>query len=329
MKEIRKLQVTAGGTYILTIPKEWAETLKAEKGTMLNMELDNGSIIISSNMIRETESHSINMAGIVDRKSLELRIISSYILGHDITEIYSEDHDNEWKDWVKETLKGLIGIEISEEYSGRILLQNLIDPYKFDLTSSMDKFVKNSMAVLSDSIISLSRNENFLSKDAYNRGKELIRTYRLLMRLVILAGKDKELCTKYRFSNLTDTTMVAIAIREIGRIAYYAMRTAEHSSEFEYKLDTSLLESLKDMEKLTEEMVTKSFKSLMERDISLASWVMDSMVRIREIYEKIMESSSFLNMKGRLTISLIVRDLRAIAGYAVALADDSILGIST
>ena len=53
MKEIRKLQVTAGGTYILTIPKEWAETLKAEKGTMLNMELDNGSIIISSNMIRE------------------------------------------------------------------------------------------------------------------------------------------------------------------------------------------------------------------------------------------------------------------------------------
>ena len=46
----------------------------------------------------------------------------------------------------------------------------------------------------------------------------------------------------------------------------------------------------------------------------------------RKMYEKIMESKSLLNMEGRLTISLIVRDLRAIAGYAVALADDSILG---
>jgi phosphate uptake regulator len=328
MREIRKLQETVGGTYIITIPKEWADEMQISKGSMVNMDIDNGSIIISnSELKRETEAHSIDISNVKDKKALELSIISSYILGHDITELFSsEPTNNDWKDWVKEALKGLIGIEISEEYSDRILLQNLIDPYKFNLFNSMEKFLRNSMAVLSDSIISLQKQGSFLSNDAYNRGKELIRTYRLLFRLIILAGKDKSLCSNFGLQNLTDTTLYTVAIREMGRISYYAMRTAQHSSEFQNELSTDIVSDLLQIEELTSRMVLNAFNSLVTKDISKTSWVMDSMIHIRQLYEKIMESKSLLNMEGRLTISLIVRDLRAIAGYAVALADDSILG---
>ena len=328
MREIRKLQETVGGTYIITIPKEWAEEMQISKGSMVNMDMDNGSIIISnSELKRETEAHSIDISNVKDKKALELSIISSYILGHDITELFSsEPTNNDWKDWVKEALKGLIGIEISEEYADRILLQNLIDPYKFNLFNSMEKFLRNSLAVLSDSIISLQKQGSFLSNDAYSRGKELIRTYRLLFRLIILAGKDKSLCSNFGLQNLTDTTLYTVAIREMGRISYYAMRTAQHSSEFQHELNSDIVGDLLQMEELTSSMVLNAFNSLVTKDISKTSWVMDSMIHIRQLYEKIMESKSLLNMEGRLAISLIVRDLRAIAGYAVALADDSILG---
>ncbi|MHB8372011.1 MAG: PhoU domain-containing protein [Thermoplasmataceae archaeon] len=329
MKELRKLQTTAGGTFILTIPKEWIELMQLKKGSMLSMSVDNNNISVTNpDLKREPESFSINVDSLSDRKSLELSIISSYIQGHDITEIHSKEEDSkEWKEWLRETLKGLIGIEISEEYSDKILLQNLIDPYKFDLTNAMGKFMKNSIAVLSDSIDSLVNKKVALSKDAFIRGKELIRTYRMLMRLAILSSRDTNLSSRYGFKHATQAIVFIIAIREMGRIAYYAMRTAEHATEFTEKLPQNIALNVIQMMQITSEMVNKSFVSLTNKDIKIASEVIDCMPKVRELFEEIMENDLFLKMKGRLTISLIIRDLRAVAGYAVALADDSVLGI--
>ncbi|MHB8361294.1 MAG: PhoU domain-containing protein [Thermoplasmataceae archaeon] len=166
-----------------------------------------------------------------------------------------------------------------------------------------------------------------LSKDAFIRGKELIRTYRMLMRLAILSSRDTNLSSRYGFKHATQAIVFIIAIREMGRIAYYAMRTAEHATEFTEKLPQNIALNVIQMMQITSEMVNKSFVSLTNKDIKIASEVIDCMPKVRELFEEIMENDLFLKMKGRLTISLIIRDLRAVAGYAVALADDSVLGI--
>ena len=329
MKEIRKLQVTAGGTYILTLPREWVESMGLSRGSPVSLGFENNEIsLIPAGSRIQQEARSINVKSFADRKLLELSITASYIQGQDVTQITSAgDEPHEWKAWSRDALKGLVGVEILEEYSDRILLQNLIDPYKFDLVRLMEKFSRNSSAVLMDAISSLVSGNRDLASDAFERGTELIRNYRLLMRLAILSSREKELRRQYEIDSLSRVIVNVIAIREMGRIAYYAMRTAQHVMEFSEKLDPAIAEQLVRMERETTEMTRRSFLSLIERNLKVASQVIDRMSAVRELYEKIHESDQFMKSGNRLPLSLIIRDIRAVAGYAVALADDAVLGV--
>ena len=42
----RKLQTTAGGTYIVTLPKEWVEKLRLKKGDLVSTEMEEDSLVI-------------------------------------------------------------------------------------------------------------------------------------------------------------------------------------------------------------------------------------------------------------------------------------------
>ena len=68
-------------------------------------------------------------------------------------------------------------------------------------------------------------------------------------------------------------------------------------------------------------------KALLSREIAAADSVFRKMPQVRQLYE----SGFTLPMKGAAAdayhLSLILRDVRGIAGYAVALADDAVLGI--
>ena len=76
-------------------------------------------------------------------------------------------------------------------------------------------------------------------------------------------------------------------------------------------------------------MQTLAMKALLSRDIGAADSVFRKMPMVRQLYE----SGFTLPMKGKgrdaYHLTLILRDVRGIAGYAVALADDAVLGIFT
>ncbi|MCL4328736.1 MAG: phosphate uptake regulator PhoU [Candidatus Thermoplasmatota archaeon] len=329
MKEMRKLQITKGGTYIATLPKEWIESLGLSRGSPITLGMENGEIWISKPGQRpQVEPREIDAESFGDRKLLEIGIMASYIQGHDVTRITSGNPGNrEWKTWARDALKGLVGIEIWDDSSDSIKLQNLIDPYKFDLTKMMEKFSANCASVLTDAISSLVTQNAGLASDAFDRGNELTRTYRMLMRLAMLSSKEKDLRKHFGFLSLSEVIVTVIAIREMGRIAYYAMRTAQHVPEIKGSISDAMGEKLHQMEKVTSDMQRKAFFSFMNRSLKVASQVIDTMPKVRNLYAQIHESSDFTKLASRLPMALIIRDIRAVAGYAVALADDAVLGI--
>ncbi len=329
MKEIRKLQVSAGGTYIVTVPKQWIEEIGLAKGNPVIMSMENGEIIISpAERKPPQESRSINAGTFEHRKLLELALTASYIQGYDVTQIFSENPENHvWKEWARSALEGLVGVEVLEDYSDRMLLQNLVDPFKFDFMRMLEKFSRNASAVLADAVQAIVTGDGDLASDAFYRGSELTKSYRLLMRLAMLSARDKEVRRQFGIESISGVIVNVIATREMGRIAYYAMRTSEHVLEFHERLPERISELLVSMEKQAREMQRKAFLALLERNIRLASQVIDSMGSVRDIYNEMHESAEYSAIKGKLPLAIIIRDIRAIAGYAVALADDSVLGV--
>jgi len=327
--EIRKLQTTAAGTFIVTIPKEWTQKLSLKRGDLVSVELEENDIVISPTKTKmSSESKSLNIDQFKDQKLLELCITASYIQGHDITEIVSSSKINpDQKRWIRQAVDGLIGVEIEEDYADRLILQNLIDPSKFHIDKLLEKFSTTSGAVFQDAINALIQNDLTLAQDAYERGEQSTKLYRLLMRQALHAARSRKMRDEMDLPDVSNVVVKIIATREIGRMAYYAMRIAQHVSEIEKKLDEQIIAIIQKMAKITGEMQEQSLKALLNRDLDLASTIIDKMVSVRKLYESAYTLIPKHSERSSLALSLIIRDIRAVAGYAVALADDAVLGV--
>lgn len=328
--EVRKLQTTAAGTYIVTIPKDWVAKLGLEKGGLVYLELEDADIVLSPvNSRPSSQSRPLRIDKVGDETMLELSITASYIQGHDITEVVSKERIlPERKGWIRNAVDNLVGVEIAEEYSDRVVLQNLVDPLKFDLAKSMERFSATSLAVLSDAARAFAEGDKVLAQDAYERGYQSTRLYRLLMRLAIQMIRNRRLREEMYGYDIDDALMKIMAIKELGRIAYYAMRVAQHVLEVERRPDQAVIDAVTRMAKTTGEMQQSAFEAFMKKDLGLASSVIGRMDEVRRLYETITVSS----FKGgpassSLALGLLVRGIRGVAGYTVALADDAVLAV--
>ncbi len=328
--EIRKLQTTAAGTFIVTIPKEWAAKLRLERGDLVSMELEESGLLISPTKSKPSSlTRTLEIDQFENQKLLELCITASYVQGHDVTQIISKDKIlPDQKRWVRQAVEGLIGVEIAEDYSDRIILQNLVEPSRFGIDKLLERFSATSKAVFQDAIKAFIENDLALAQDAFERGEESTKLYRLLMRLALQAARNKKIRDEMKAGDFSTVAVKIIAIRELGRIAYYAMRIAEHVGEIQVRLGEEIVSLIQKMTRITIEMQEQAFTALGNKDLGQAASVIDRMAQIRKLYENAHDIAvKEKDERTSLALFLIIRDIRAIAGYAVALADDAVLGI--
>jgi phosphate uptake regulator len=189
------------------------------------------------------------------------------------------------KRWIKEALDGLMGVEISEDYADHVVLLNLIDPTKFSFFETIEKLSLTSRAVLADAIDALKTGETSLAQDAYDRGSESAKLYKLLMRLIFQAAKNRKLSVEMNLPDISHVIVMTIATRELGRIAYYAMWTARHVAELTEKPDRAIIAIIQKMAKITIDMQSLAFKALLSRDLVSAKTVFEKMPQVRDLYE--------------------------------------------
>lgn len=328
--QVRKLQTTAGGTYIVTLPKEWVEKLRLKKGDLVSAEVEGDSLVIApTEARREGESRTLDIDKLRDKRLLELNITASYILGHDVTKVFSSGNKMQpyHKEWIREVLDGLMGVEITEDFADHVSLLNLIDPSKFSLLEMIEKFSAASIAVLGDAVKALERGDANLAADADLRGAEGAKLYSFMMRLAFEAASNRKLRENMSIPDVSSVIVMTIATRELGRIAYYSMWTARHVKELAHRPDQELVSIVRRMTELTQEMQTLSVRALLSKDIAAADSVFRKMPQVRQLFEQGYTLPMKSDGKDAYHLTLILRDVRGIAGYAVALADDAVLAI--
>ena len=312
----------------MSIPKEWVTRVGLVKGGHVSLELEDEDVVITAAGKRpSSQSRPLDIDRVKDRKMLELSISASYIQGHDVTEIQSKDKVlPDQKRWIREAVDNLIGVEIAEEYSDRVVLQNLVDPRMFDLDASMRKFSDSSIAVLGDAMVGLRKRDRVLVQDAFERGRQSTKLYRLLMRLALQILRNRKLRDEMKVYDIDGVVIRIMAVKDLGRSAYYAYRVAQHVTELEENLGSDLVSAVAKMARTTATMQEDAFEAFVNRDTALASTIIDRMDDVRRLYGTIV-SDLMRSVKERsaLPLSLVVRDIRGIAGYAVALADDAVL----
>ncbi len=225
--ELRKLQRTPDGTYLVTIPKAWAKRVGLDAGSVVSYEeRQDGRLLLSPKIDEERPPLEV----VLDSSPFIRReIIERYLLGYDIIRVQSKESlSPEVRDEVRRTTKRLVGLEVLEEDSKRIVLQCLVEPSLLNPERILRRLEMLSMPMQLDAVQAFVSSNPELARGVVERDEEVDRWYFLLVRLVRAAIADTYLLEKIKVSSV-DCLDFRLLASYIETFADYAVTIAENT----------------------------------------------------------------------------------------------------
>jgi phosphate uptake regulator len=209
----------------------------------------------------------------------------------------------------------------------------LIDPSIFSLESLIEKTASFSLHLQEDAVRSILERDFQLAAEVIERSKEALRHYRMTIRQVALASLSKALAKKVGVKNCQECITFALVARDLNRLVYHSASIAKHIHALgeKKKFTKEILDTIAGMSKVAYEMQEKAVQAFLGKDVKMAIAVMDRMKDVREKENLLLKKviGKIGDVDTAVVVSMIARDLRRIAGYAVAIADDAMNRVLT
>ncbi|MCL4336994.1 MAG: phosphate uptake regulator PhoU [Candidatus Thermoplasmatota archaeon] len=182
----RRIQLTGGSTYIISLPSKWIKENRLEKGSELSIDETNGNLLISQAAQGKSELvKRINIEGKVDLDNFQRALTSLYIADFDTLIIRSSQYiDDNLREMVKKFSRLVMGVEIFEESSRTIVLQNVLDTNSFPMANAVRRMSLNVETMLGDVIKGIEDNDTKLLESVISRDDDVDRYQLYVYRMV-------------------------------------------------------------------------------------------------------------------------------------------------
>ncbi|MCK5474432.1 MAG: hypothetical protein KAI53_03435 [Candidatus Aenigmarchaeota archaeon] len=190
--ETRKIQATGGGgTYIVSLPKNWIEKQKIKRKDLLNVfEREDGALIIIPNTqkskITRTKTISIKEK---NSQFTTRKIISAYINGADTIELTGTANWKQRKTLKESAKKMLIGVEITED-KNKMSIQCIIDVSKLSIKKILEKSYNTTNWMYAHAFTAFEEKNTELAEDIIERDSEVDQLVVLAIRQLNSAAMD-------------------------------------------------------------------------------------------------------------------------------------------
>ncbi len=328
--EYRKVQESASGSFFITLPKSWVESVGAKKGDRIEMYVDKEASLrlLPQKKLKERVCYcEYAIEDYAKPEYLKRRINNCYMQGTDLIVIRSDQMiSSEWKAMLKSCIADLIGTEISEEFSNKMTLRTLVDCRKFPLKELFQRIHTLVLSIHADAIKSFEEYNPDLAIDVIDRVKEVDKLYRLVLRQLSLGIYDKEIAITLGVNGIREGLVWAIAARDLSRIGFYGADIAAQVNKLNgKKVNPIIMGSLITLSNIAREMQEKGVNAFYKDDFALANEVLDKIEWIisfnLDVTQKIYEQEHDPQLMVILTT--VSTSIRKMAIYAAAIADDA------
>ncbi len=320
--ELRKLQRTPDGTFLVTIPKAWAKRVGLGPGSVISYEeRQDGRLLVSPKIDEERKPLEVALEA---SPYIRREIIEKYLLGYDIIRVQSsESLSPQTRDEVRKTTKRLVGLEVLEEDSKKIVLQCLVEPSLLNPERILRRLEMLSMPMQLDAVQAFTSSNTEFAKGVSERDEEVDRWYFLLVRLVRAAIADTYLLEKIKVSSV-DCLDFRLLGSYIETFADYAVTIAENTQE---KVGVPKSEQLM-LDKIgtaVNSMYKDAVGAVLSRDLKLASSVAP---RFQEIKKQLASAETSVADSSRPLVNHLVAVILALNRMCEITVDISDLTIT-
>jgi phosphate uptake regulator len=197
--EKRKIIKFGNSSYVITLPNEWLEKNKLDKGDTVYLNPFEDTIVIKSKLEKDEKRATINL----NKKPLKLfnkELISYYLKNYKFIEIIG-DNLFEKLDQIKVFQEKLSSVEIVELSEEKIVLKDLTSPESLDINSLFEELIEMEKLLI-ENLITIFKEKDSKKQSFINMLDKNIN------KLTFLAYK----AINYNLDNINDSNLIRDSI---------------------------------------------------------------------------------------------------------------------
>jgi len=329
---VRRVQLSGGSTLIVSLPKEWVESVKLKKldEVLLIPQHDNTLVIVPKKQQLDE--------GIVQVKDGETaarifrEYVSWYLAGYELIKFRLQNVKPVIIQEVKEMIRRyLIGVEIVEESSVEISTQVLPTHTNMPLKKALERMGSLTSSMQKEAVVALEDGDVELAGSIVERDDEVDRFYHFIVRQLNIALSNHVILNTIEPPTKQSCLGYMLAAKSIERSADHAVLIAK-----------SLLMSEKSLVKLPKKIIEfgvtanmifeNSLKSMLSLDRELANRVLDNVYRaLSEVDQNYFYNAKNFNMNllSRTTLESLKRIIEYSADISEIVVNLSVQKVKT
>jgi len=270
--ETRKVQVTGGSTYTVSLPKDWATANDVSAGSVVEFHSEEDILLLSPKSEQEREEGSIEIDGL-EGDRLTRAVMTMYVSGFDVINFEASRVTAQQRRTIREATQGLVGLEVIEETGDRVVLQDLLDSSELSVHNAITRMRLVSLTMLTDAVTALVEDDDELAHDVIERDDDVDRLWYMVSRVFRTVLRNPAAATEIGFPRETVFDYQSSA-RQLERIADHATKIASIALSIG-PVTESVAEALSELQTAAVAVPETAMDALLEEDsdeaVSLAT----------------------------------------------------------
>jgi phosphate uptake regulator len=329
-EEMRKIQLTGGSTYIVSLPKRWVEKMGLQRGSLVGItRLDDLSLRIQPKGAEREEKQKravINVSDNDDPEGVVRRLVSAYLLGYNIIQIKTDQNrlDPSQRYAVKDfTRKKLVGTEILSDLPRDLTLQVLLSYSELLVEDALRRMSIIAASMHRDAIVALQTDDPRLAREIIAMDDEVDRFSLYIIRLLKAAVSDSHILREIKLYSPRECLGYRLITKSVERMADHAVKISQNSLALSpSSLNDEIINELKMISGAALKVFEDSVEALFDRSYTAADKMIMSAEETREmeavVIQKIIKNASVEDVA---SLRLIVESILRTAEYGSDIAE--------
>jgi phosphate uptake regulator len=326
--DIRKVQVTGGASYIISLPKEWARSQKIAKNDPLGVLVqEDGTLLITPKIPGEKvrKERNFDVPPGMDPVFLFRLLIGAYIGGYSVIRLIGANRLPPFvRTVVRDFTRMTIGQEVAGETDVSITIKDLLNPMEMPIDRTLSRMAVIVRSMHRDAMVALITAKGTLAEDVIARDNDVDRLHWLVARQFNLILSEPDLARSMKITPGMASRLFVLS-RLIERIGDHGVRVAENAGRLmERRLEASEKKSLSESMDLALDLFARGIDAFFTGDLEDSHRII-GMVAPLETRCSEMDAMA-QHHKGEIATALvaIIGSIRRIGEYTEDICENSI-----
>ncbi|WP_129113057.1 phosphate signaling complex PhoU family protein [Halegenticoccus tardaugens] len=326
MVETRKVQVTGGSTYTVSIPKDWATENGVSAGSEVEFYPEGDSLFLTPRTEDERTEGTLDISSLAGEE-LTRAVMTMYVSGFDIIALENSRITNDQRRTIRKATQSLVGLEVLEETRDRVVIRDLLDSSELSIHNAVTRMRLIALSMLEDAVAALEELDTDMARDVIQRDDDVDRLWMVVSRIFRATlrtpkaaeelGLPREICFDYHSS-----------ARQLERVGDHATKIAHLTLNIEEPVPDTVIRALLELHDDAKAVVDGGMDALFTDDsveaTRLANAARESVQEIDEHARAIDELLRELDPARAQMLGLIVDSISRSADYGGNIAETAL-----